>query len=81
MCCRVIILFDQYHLSLCGTGRKKSLGRQQFVWDGNVKLDLEEIRWEKVDWIDLIQDRNKWQTAASTVTNVCVLVKSGKLHD
>jgi hypothetical protein len=60
MCCRVIILSDQYHLSLCGTGRKISHGRQKFIWDGNVKMDLEEIRWEEVDWIDLIQNRNKW---------------------
>jgi len=33
---------------------KKSLGRQKFIWDGNVKMDIEEIRWEEVDWIDLI---------------------------
>jgi len=39
---------------------KKSLGRQNFIWDGNVKMDLEEIRWEEVDWIDLIQGRSKW---------------------
>jgi hypothetical protein len=31
-------------LSLCGTGRKKSLGRQKVIWDSNVKIDLEEIR-------------------------------------
>lgn len=80
-CCRVIILSDQYHLSLCGTGRKNSLGRQKFVWDGNVKIDLEGIRWEEVDWIDLIQDRHKWPPAVSEVTNVCVGIKSGELHD
>jgi len=42
-------------------------------------MDIEEIRWEEVDWIDLIQDRNKWLAAA--ITNVCVVVKSGELHD
>jgi hypothetical protein len=28
-------------------------------WDFNVKMDLEEIVWGTVDWIDLAQDRNR----------------------
>ena len=68
-------------ICLYGTGRKKSLGRQKFIWDGNVKMDLEEIRWEEVDWIDLIEERNKWRPTVSAVTNFCVVVNSGELHD
>ena len=70
--CRVIILSDQEDLSLHGTGRKKSLGIHKFILDGNVKMDLKEIRWEEVDWINMIQ-RNKWQALVTAVTNVCVV--------
>jgi hypothetical protein len=26
-------------------------------YDGNIKMDIKEIEWEDVDWIDLAQDR------------------------
>jgi hypothetical protein len=27
---------------------------------GNIKMDLEEIGWEDIDWVSLVQDRNHW---------------------
>jgi hypothetical protein len=33
----------------------------------NIKMDLEEIRWDGVDWIDLAQDRDQWMTLVNTV--------------
>jgi hypothetical protein len=35
-------------------------GRPMCRWDDNLKTDLKEIEWESVDWIYLIQDRDKW---------------------
>jgi hypothetical protein len=35
-------------------------------------MDLKEIRWEVVDWIHVIQDRDKWQAFVSPVMNVRV---------
>jgi hypothetical protein len=26
----------------------------------NIKMDLREIRWDDVDWIDMTQDRDQW---------------------
>jgi hypothetical protein len=26
----------------------------------NIKIDLREIRWDGMDWIDLAQDRDQW---------------------
>jgi hypothetical protein len=33
----------------------------------NTKMDLGEIVWDGVDWIDLAQARDKWSVAVNTV--------------
>jgi hypothetical protein len=35
---------------------KRPLGRPRCSWVDNIKLDLREIRWGGMDWIDLAQD-------------------------
>jgi hypothetical protein len=35
-------------------------------------MDLREIGWDDVDWIDLAQDRNQWRALVSTVMNLRV---------
>ena len=35
-------------------------------------MNLEETGWEGADWINLSQDRYKWQNFISTVMNVWV---------
>ena len=35
----------------------------------NIKIDLNEIEWESVDWIYLAQDRDKWQGVMYVVMN------------
>jgi hypothetical protein len=41
------------------TGRKEPFGRPRRRWENNIKMDLKEIGWEGVAWIDLAQDRDK----------------------
>jgi hypothetical protein len=36
----------------------------------NIKMDLREIRWDDVDWIDLSQDRDQWRALVNTVMNL-----------
>jgi hypothetical protein len=31
----------------------------------NIKMDLEEVGWDDVDWIGLAQDRNRWRTVVN----------------
>jgi hypothetical protein len=31
-----------------------------YSWEDFIKMDLQEIRWKGVDWIDLAQDRDRW---------------------
>jgi hypothetical protein len=38
----------------------------------NVKIDLREIGWDGMDWIDLAQDRSKWRALVNTVMNIRV---------
>jgi hypothetical protein len=38
----------------------------------NIKMDLREIRWDDVDWIDLAQDRERWRALVNTVINLRV---------
>jgi hypothetical protein len=35
----------------------------------NIKMDLREIRWGDMDWIDLPQDRDQWRALVNTVMN------------
>jgi hypothetical protein len=32
---------------------KRPLGRQRRRWENNIKMDLREIGWGGMDWIDL----------------------------
>jgi hypothetical protein len=38
----------------------------------NIKMDLREIGWDGVDWIDLAQDTDKWITLVNKVMNLPV---------
>jgi hypothetical protein len=35
-------------------------GRPRRRWEDNIKMDLSEVGWGDIDWIDLPQDRDKW---------------------
>jgi hypothetical protein len=35
-------------------------------------MDLKEIGWDYVDWIDMAQDRDQWRALVNTVLNLRV---------
>jgi hypothetical protein len=45
---------------------KRALGRPRRRWVDNIKIDLGEIAWDGVDWIDLAQDRDQWRGLVNT---------------
>jgi hypothetical protein len=45
--------------------------RYRHRWEDNIKMDLREIGWDGIDWIDLAQDREQW-AIMNTVTNLRV---------
>jgi hypothetical protein len=38
---------------------KRPLGRPRRRWVDNIKIDLREIGWDGMDWIDLAQNRDR----------------------
>jgi hypothetical protein len=39
-------------------GHLEGLGMGGWGWGGSIKIDLKEIGWKEVDWIDLAKDRD-----------------------
>jgi hypothetical protein len=51
---------------------KRPLGRPRRRWVDNIKMDLGEVGWDGVDWIDLSQDRDRWRAYVNAVMNLRV---------
>jgi hypothetical protein len=51
---------------------KRPLERPRRRWENNTRMDLREIGWGGVDWIDLAQDRDQWRALLNTVMNLRV---------
>jgi hypothetical protein len=52
---------------------KRPLGRPRCMWEGGIRMDLEEIGLGGVCWIRLAQDRDQWWAVVSAVMNLRVL--------
>jgi hypothetical protein len=55
----------------------KPEGKRPFVrhrrrWKDSIKMHLPQVVWGGVDWIDLAQDRDRWQALLNTVMNLRV---------
>jgi hypothetical protein len=51
---------------------ERPLGRPRRMWVNNVKMDLREIGWVGIDWINLAQDRDQRRALIKTVMNLRV---------
>jgi len=51
---------------------KRPLGRCRRRWRDNIRIDVTEIWWEGVDWMDLAQDRDWWLAVVNMVMNLKV---------
>jgi hypothetical protein len=38
----------------------------------NIKMDLREIGWNGVDWMDIAQERDQWRALVNMVLNLWV---------
>jgi hypothetical protein len=52
---------------------KRPLGRPRRRWEDGIKMDLSEICWGCVEWIQLAQDRGRWRAVVNAVMNLRVL--------
>jgi hypothetical protein len=51
---------------------KRPLGIPRRRWEDNIRMDLREIRWAGMDWIDLAQDTDQWKALVNPAINLRV---------
>jgi hypothetical protein len=51
---------------------RRPLGRPRRRWEVNIKMDLREVGWGGMDWINLAQDRDRWRALVNAVMNLRV---------
>jgi hypothetical protein len=53
--------------------RKRPLGRPGRRWEDGITMDVREIGWDSVEWIQLAQDRDRWRAIVNEVMDIRVL--------
>jgi hypothetical protein len=62
------------HVALMGKPEgKRQLERPRHRWEDGIRMDLKKIGLRGVDWIQLAEDRDRWQAVVNTVMNLPVL--------
>jgi hypothetical protein len=67
-----LFTFIAYRILVGKPEGKRPLGRPRRRWVDNIKMDLREIGWDGMDWIDVAQDRDQWRALVNTVMNLWV---------
>jgi hypothetical protein len=63
---------NAYRISVGKPEGRRSLGRPRRRCVDNDKINLREIGWDSMDWIDLAKDRDQWRALLNTVMNLRV---------
>ena len=45
-------------------------GRLRRRWEDNIKMDIQEVGYWVMDWIELTQDRDRWRALVCAVIHV-----------
>jgi hypothetical protein len=64
---------NAYRLSVGKQEGKRPLGRSRHGWLDSIRMDLVEVGWDNVDWIDLAQDRDRWTALVNSLLNLRVI--------
>jgi hypothetical protein len=51
---------------------QRSLEGPRRRWDDNIKVDLQEVRFGVIDWIELVQNRDRWRALVNAAMNLRV---------
>jgi hypothetical protein len=63
---------NAYRILVGKSEGKRPLGRPRRRWEDNIRMDVREIGWGGMDWIDLARDRDQWRALVNTVMNLRV---------
>jgi hypothetical protein len=69
---------NTYGISVGKPEVKRPLGRPRCEWVDNIKMDLREIGWDGMGWIDLVQDGDQGRALVNTVLKLWVPQNVGK---
>ena len=65
----------------CSTnGGRGEVGKTRRTWEEDIKMDLQEVGCEGMDWIELARVRDRWRTLVNAVMNLGS-IKCGQFHD
>ena len=51
---------------------ERPLGRTRRTWENNIKMDLQEVGFRNMDWIEVAQNRDTWRALVNAVMNLRV---------
>jgi hypothetical protein len=63
---------NAYRIFMGNPEGKRPLGSSRRRWVDYIKMDLREIGWDGVDWIDLAQNWDQWRALVNTVMSLRV---------
>jgi hypothetical protein len=63
---------NAYRILVGNPEGKRLVGRPRPRWVDNVKMDLREIGWGGMDWIDVAQDKDQWRAFVNTIMDLWV---------
>jgi hypothetical protein len=67
---KVTVMRSVYKMFIGKSGGVRPPGRRSRTWTiDNVRMNLREIGWEGVDWINVARDRDQWRAVVNTVMN------------
>ena len=68
----MIDMLGAYRVLVGRSERKRPLGTSRQKWEDNIKMDLKEVGYEDMDWVDLAQERDRWQALVNVGMNLWV---------
>jgi hypothetical protein len=68
----------EYMMSMGNSEENRPVGRSRRRWVDNFKMDLREIGWDGMGWIDQAQDGDQWRPLVKSVINLLVPQNVGK---
>jgi hypothetical protein len=74
---RMVNRRDVYRILMVKPEGKRLLGKPRHRWDDNIKVDLQEVGYRGMDWIELDKDMDRWWAFVNAVMNLGVPQNAG----
>jgi hypothetical protein len=63
------VIRGMYRVLVEKSARKRFLERPRRRWEDSIKMDIQEVVRGDIDWIELVQIRDRWRALANAVMN------------